>query len=857
MAYLESEAVRVIDKFQGEKFSLWKFKMEMALASVDLWDIVDGSEKAPPSNADPKVLKEYQRRVKKAMSIIVLNLADNQLAHVKSCKGPAEAWKILCNIHETKSLSNILFVRRKFFTCKMDEGEDLLDHVNKVKGLADQLACLEVPVREEDIVMTLLESLPASYEFLITALETMPMKELTMEYVTARLMHEMSKRKEKEPQGEEVALVSRQSKGGDPRLRQGVKTCFYCGKPGHIARFCYKAKNKEKESANNAKVEDEFAFATKLEAHSRSVCKWIMDSGATKHMTSHRTAFDTYEVISPRNVRLSDGSAAEAIGMGSIVVGVEMRGKATTIRITDVLHVPKLQANLLSVSKLLSKDLKVRFDVNECIVRGANGEVVAIARREGNLYLMTFKELHGAHSTNLENSRAGGDSVELWHHRLGHLDVRSIYALQSMVKGINLGKTSPPTTSLVCEACTEGKQYAAKWGNNEEKLATKPLEIVHSGVCGPMRTTSIGGARYFVTFVDDYSRKVWVYTMKCKGEWFERFKEFQALVETQSGHKIKAFRCMSGGDFISKEFEAFLMERGIENTPQYIGPAGCAIQSIVAMAKRMLEARKLEKSFWAEAVANAVYTLNRCPTKALTSVTPEEMWSGRRPCVAHMRVFGSVVYAMVPEEKRDEFNAKRTKCIFLGYCEGMEAYRLMCLQTKKIIKSGDVVFMEDSGSISIDLEMRPSGRDGGRTMVEVDESSKSTLLDGGKETVDDMERVGGNGNVIEESCEKSANNDIFVENLDEERRYPTRERRPLGEWWKNHILPQRGEERANVAIVEDPLSWNEAIRVNMGKLMSNVRSSLHRMEKLRKSRVLQVFDYSQSGSVGSGALGCS
>jgi hypothetical protein len=275
MAYLESEAARIIDKFHGEKFSLWKFKMEMALASVDLWDIVDGSEKAPPSDADPKVLKEYQRRVKKAMSIIVLNLADNQLAHVKSCKGPAEAWKILCNIHETKSLSNILFVRRKFFTCKMEEGDDLLDHVNKVKALADQLAYLEVPVREEDIVMTLLESLPASYEFLITALETMPMKELTMEYVTARLMHEMSKRKEKELQGEDVAMVARKNKAGDPRLRQGVKTCFYCGKPGHIARFCYKAKNKDKESANNAKVEDEFAFATKLESHSRSVCKWI------------------------------------------------------------------------------------------------------------------------------------------------------------------------------------------------------------------------------------------------------------------------------------------------------------------------------------------------------------------------------------------------------------------------------------------------------------------------------------------------------------------------------------------------------------------------------------------------------
>jgi hypothetical protein len=124
--------------------------MEMVLASMDLWEIVDGSEEAPPSNADPKIIKEYQRRVKKAMSIISINLVDSQLHHIKRCKGPAEAWKTLCNIHETRSLSNILFIHRKFFTCKMQEGEDLLDHINKVKALADQLACLEVLVRDED-----------------------------------------------------------------------------------------------------------------------------------------------------------------------------------------------------------------------------------------------------------------------------------------------------------------------------------------------------------------------------------------------------------------------------------------------------------------------------------------------------------------------------------------------------------------------------------------------------------------------------------------------------------------------------------------------------------------------------------
>jgi len=201
MASFEGESARVIDKFNGENFNLWKFKMEMVLASMDLWEIVDGYEEGPPSNADPKIIKEYQRCVKKAMSIIGINLVDSQLHHIKRCKGPAEAWKTLCNIHKTRSLSNILFICRKFFMCKMQEGEDLLDHINKVKALADQLACLEVPVRDEDVVMTLLESLRPSYEYLITALETLTMQDLTMEFVIARLMHKVSKRREKEPQG--------------------------------------------------------------------------------------------------------------------------------------------------------------------------------------------------------------------------------------------------------------------------------------------------------------------------------------------------------------------------------------------------------------------------------------------------------------------------------------------------------------------------------------------------------------------------------------------------------------------------------------------------------------------------------
>jgi hypothetical protein len=100
-------------------------------------------------------------------------------------------------------------------------------------------------------------------------------------------MHEVSKRREKEPQGDDAAMVSMQGKRGTTSTRKDTKTCYYCGKPSHIARFCFKAKNnnKEKENANKAKDDDDYAFATKDGDHCKAICKWIMDSGATKHMT--------------------------------------------------------------------------------------------------------------------------------------------------------------------------------------------------------------------------------------------------------------------------------------------------------------------------------------------------------------------------------------------------------------------------------------------------------------------------------------------------------------------------------------------------------------------------------------------
>ena len=176
-------------------------------------------------------------------------------------------------------------------------------------------------------------------------------------------------------------------------------------------------------------------------------------------------------------------------------------------------------------------------------------------------------------------------------------------------------------------------------------------------------------------------------------------------------HVVKVLRTDNGGEYISKAFDDFLSKNGIARqnsspyTPQQNGVAERANRTVVEMARSMIHAQCLGHEFWAEAVCNAVYVRNRCPTKAVEGKTARgsvEREDAAR--LAHARV-GCVAYAKVPDQSRTKLDAKGLKCLFLGYCEGTKAYRLICLETKKIIKSPDVVFFEDKTH----LEDCPSG----------------------------------------------------------------------------------------------------------------------------------------------------
>ena len=113
------------------------------------------------------------------------------------------------------------------------------------------------------------------------------------------------------------------------------------------------------------------------------------------------------------------------------------------------------------------------------------------------------------------------------------------------------------------------------------------------------------------------------------------------------------------------------------------------------MVRSMLKAKHFPNEYWAEAVNCAVYILNRCPTKSIMNRVLKEAWSGEKQFVTHMKVFGCVAYAHVPDQLRKKLDSKGEKCIFFGYSDESKAYKLYNPSTKKVIISRDVQFIAE------------------------------------------------------------------------------------------------------------------------------------------------------------------
>ena len=162
-----------------------------------------------------------------------------------------------------------------------------------------------------------------------------------------------------------------------------------------------------------------------------------------------------------------------------------------------------------------------------------------------------------------------------------------------------------------------------------------------------------------MSIIDDFSRMVWVYALKSKDKTFETFKTWKTMIENQKDRKIKIIRTDNGLEFCNKEFahlckqDDILRHLSVPGNPKQNGLAERMNRILLERVRCMIIHARLSKSFWGEAISTTTYVINRSPSAAIGFKTPYEMWTGQKPNVDHIRVFGCIAYAHSKQGKLD------------------------------------------------------------------------------------------------------------------------------------------------------------------------------------------------------------
>jgi transposase InsO family protein len=287
---------------------------------------------------------------------------------------------------------------------------------------------------------------------------------------------------------------------------------------------------------------------------------------------------------------------------------------------------------------------------------------------------------------------------------LGHSNVEYV---KKFLKVYNIAADSISLNKIKnCVTCAEGKQSRPPFERSVSQTS-EILELVHTDVMGPMETKTISGARYIVTFLDDYSGMVFVYFLKEKSEVYDFFVRFKTLVENQTGKKIKKLRSDNGTEYTSNKMMSYIKENGILHqktapyTPQQIGKAERMNRTLVEKAKCLLFDANLPKKYWAEAVNMATFLVNNTFMDK-NDKTPSEIFYNKKVDMSNLKLFGSKVMVQIPKVKRRKWDKNSRELIFVGYDAETKAYRCVDKNTGQLTLSRDVIFHDNAPNLEKD-----------------------------------------------------------------------------------------------------------------------------------------------------------
>ena len=450
----------------------------------------------------------------------------------------------------------------------------------------------------------------------------------------------------------------------------------------------------------------------------------IIDSGASRHMFGSRPFMaNIREAPSVETIDTADGSKARIEGVGGVALSIN---PSVELSLSNVLYAPSLHFNLISVAVLASKGILVSFQGDKCILSKGKVEIGVIDKdNRTGLYVVPpyYFQQHIAATT----------LYEKWHNRSGHIGKQRVFDLHKHVDDVPKLSTSH---APLCEPCEKGKAHMQPYTGSMER-AKKPGEIVYSDVAGPY-AIGRGGERYFITFLDDYSRYLWVMTTRTK-KVSDYFQTFLNEVHSHFNTSVLRIHTDKGKEYSTLEnlFDCVNLTTTTGYNPQHNPLAERVNRSLKDPARAILIAADLPQSFWPDAIEHVARLYNQLPHSTL-GMSPFEQLFGKRPSAKYWRVFGCKCYVFVPKEKRKGFDSKATSGILLA-CLPHGLYRVYTehgdVVESKHVRADECIYpgkqflrenglLEDSGS-DLDFDSSSEWEEGTSGSTESQDTSAS------------------------------------------------------------------------------------------------------------------------------------
>jgi hypothetical protein len=679
-------------KLTNTNYPAWHVQMNALFIGYDLSGFIDGT-KPCPVETDPN-FSYWRRQDQLILHAIIISVDPSIITALGTVKTSQQAWETLKKMFASKTRARIMHLKERL--SRFNKGTNTIPvYLQGIKAIADELALINSPLDDVDLVIHTLNGLGSEYREITTALRTREnpisfedLHDILSDFENYLKREEIINENTSLPP---IATANAAFKGKPYNKNRGPQNqksfrptsptssyrdiCQYCDKPGHTAKICYNLhgypKRPNKPTAHHARTTSR-----------QPPQEWIMDSGATHHITN---ALDNLHFNNQYHgsdeLLVGDGSGLPIMHTGK----TSLKTSSQPLKLPHVLHVPQISKNLLSISSLCQTNpISVEFFSDYFLVKDLKTRAPLIKghHKEG-LYILHQPSTTPAAYLTTSITRP-------WHHILGHPSARILRQFP-FIQQIKQKDQHP------CISCNIVKSHKLPFSTSS-LCSKQPLELLYTDVWGPSPNKSIDGYSYYLIIVDHFTKYIWFYPLKFKSDVSIIFPKFKSLVEKFFNLPIITLYSDNGGEFI--KLKQFLTTHGISHyttpphTPELNATAERRHRHIVETGKALLHTAKLPPSFWSFAFRTAVYLINRLPTPLLNMKSPIQILHHTKPNLLHLHSFGCLCFPWLRPYTSNKLQPRSQPCIFIGYADTQYAYHCLDPITHKIYTSRHVKFYD-------------------------------------------------------------------------------------------------------------------------------------------------------------------